>query len=95
MSDPFVPRMKMYRRKRKIDPDAFPDVQQGKINELEAAKRAGQVHCRTCKRYQPWAKLNAKLERLKKGLFQMVWYCKDCGNAVLVNDYDVRKRTKK
>lgn len=93
MSDEFVPRRKMFKKKRKHEGQNWD--QSDVIEDLERAKRKGRVHCRTCKRFVPWKELDAQYEKVSKKLLQQVWYHRDCGNAVHTLDIDLRKKAKK
>lgn len=92
MTDPFVPRSKIYKKKRVFEGQNWD--QSETINELEAAKRAGRQFCKGCRKFKPWSKLHAKYDRLTKKRIQQVWFCEDCGTAVKDTVIYVGKRRK-
>jgi hypothetical protein len=71
-------RPRVFRRKRvhETQQDLSPELQ-----ALETAKRAGQVMCRNCHRFVPWAKVYCIYEKRGTDLWR-VWFHNDCGAMV-------------
>lgn len=91
MTEPYEIRPKKFKRKKKHDAQDWD--QSDVVEELEAARRKGRIHCRSCRKFVPWQKLDPSWEWAGKVL-QCVWYCSLCRNAVLVKDYPRIKRKK-
>lgn len=90
----FAPKQK-FRRRKKVTEDASQNWDQSEtIRELEDAKRRGRLLCKRCHKHKPWSKLELRYERVGNQL-QMVWYCPDCGNALLTQDTNVKFKRKK
>lgn len=87
-------RKKKFRKRRKHEGEGFTTSQQGAYEKLEAAKRAGRVHCRECHKFIPWKELFCSIRRVKKNVIELSWACGRCGNAVLVKEYNVKRRKK-
>lgn len=68
--------------------------QQELIDELESAKRKGQLLCKRCGKHKPWSRLRVSYEKVSKRWVHQVWYCPDCGNSLLVKEICVRPKKK-
>lgn len=93
VSDDFVVRPKMRRRKKAHDGQDWD--QSDVIEELEAARRKNRKFCKTCRKFKPWKSLDSSWEWAGKHDLQLVWYCRDCGSALQVNDYKVKRKKRK
>lgn len=92
MSDEYIPKPRFKKRKRKHVGQDWD--QSDVLRELEEGKRRGRQLCKRCGKHKPWSKLTVRYEKVRKGFIEMVWYCPDCGNAVFVREFDVRRKKK-
>lgn len=80
--DPFVPRLKIYRKRRKSEGQTWsPDT-----DELDKAKLDKGPLCKTCRKTRRWNKLEIAYERLADGTIQRIMYCDGCGNALRTDE---------
>lgn len=91
MSDEYIPRRKIFKKKRKFEGQNWD--QSETIAELEKAKQKGRVYCKTCRKFKPWSSLYPKYERGGKHKIDQVWYCKDCGAGLHTKHIDLRKKS--
>lgn len=80
MTDAFVPRPKMRRRKRATDGQAFNNGLGDQLDALQPLKDSG-LFCKECRRWQRWKDLTVDYG-LGFGGFVRMWFCNKCGHMV-------------
>lgn len=86
MTEPFVPRRKMRRRKRKAEGEDISTLLSGGTHTLSELERKDRGPlCRLCGKRKPWGKLHTKYEVIKGTTFRL-WICDDCGTVLRHDD---------
>ena len=93
MTEHYEIRPKKFRKKKAHEGQDWD--QSDVIEELEAARRKNRKFCKRCRKFKPWKDLDPAWEWAGKHDLQLVWYCRDCGTALQVNDYRVKRKKKK